>query len=215
MPKYFNYYPTTYYNFDNSLNYDIVTNILSKVSFERDFKNNASVYYNYTISDGETPDIVAHKLYGSSEKHWIIMSMNDVMNPITDWPLDTNSLNNYINKKYESYANTANGFTGLQWANQNIHSYYKIETTTDVLTGEKTELSITIDSYTFANTTTISAANTYTLKDGTTIQVSTTRDAKTYYEYEEELNESKRSIRILNNDYVFQIEKEFKKLMGT
>ena len=59
---------------------------------------------------------------------------------------------------------------------------------------------------------TYSAANTYTLKDGTTIQVSTTRDAKTYYEYEEELNESKRMIKILKPEFVNAVEEEFKSL---
>jgi hypothetical protein len=212
MAKYFSYFPKTYYSLDESPSLDYVTNIMAKFTFEESFKNNSVVYYEYAVSDGETPEMLAHKLYGSSEKHWIIMSMNDIMNPVTDWPLDTISFNKYINKKYEPYANTANGFTGLQWANQNIHSYYKVETITDVLTGEKTENVITIDPYTFANTTTYSAANTYTLKDGTTIEINTTRDAKTYYEYEEELNESKRIIKILKPEFVNAVEDEFKSL---
>ena len=76
MAKYFNYFPKTAYTFDGT-NIQYVTNLLSKVSFESDFKENSVIYYEYLVSDGETPEIVAHKIYGSAEKHWIILMLND------------------------------------------------------------------------------------------------------------------------------------------
>jgi hypothetical protein len=95
MSKYFNYFPKTSYTFDGT-NIEYVTNLLSKVSFESDFKDNSVIYYEDLVGDGETPEIVAHKIYGSADKHWIILMLNDILHPQFDWPLNESSLNKYI-----------------------------------------------------------------------------------------------------------------------
>jgi len=61
MAKFFKYFPKTPYAIENN-EIDYVTNILSKVSFEKDFRENSVVYYEYLVSDGETPDVIAHKI---------------------------------------------------------------------------------------------------------------------------------------------------------
>ena len=48
MAKYFNYFPKTSYTFDGK-NIQYVTNLLSKVSFENDFKENSVIYYEYLV----------------------------------------------------------------------------------------------------------------------------------------------------------------------
>lgn len=50
--------------------------------------------------DGETPEIVAEKVYGNAEYHWIIMLVNDRYDYITDFPLPTYELENFIKDKY-------------------------------------------------------------------------------------------------------------------
>jgi hypothetical protein len=213
MSKYFSYFPQTYYNLeDEKTNVDVVTNIMSKFSFEPDFKNNSVVYYQYAVTDGETPEMLAHKIYGSSERHWVILSMNDIVNPLIDWPLEQNSLIGMIDKKYESYANTANGFTGLEWARENIHSYYKEIIQTSGETGEKFNDIIQIDSDTFANVS--NADSTYTLHNGKTIRIDTIKYNKTYYEYEVEQNDNKRLIKILKPEFVQTVEDEFRKVFN-
>jgi hypothetical protein len=46
------------------------------------------------------------------------------------------------------------------------------------------------------------------LKDGNTVQIVTTKNAVSYYDYEEEQNEAKREIKIINAAYALQIEQE-------
>ena len=100
MPKYFNYFPKTVYsNGINPTSVDVITNIMSKFAFESTFKNNTVVFYEYVITDGETPESIAHKIYGDSEKHWIILTLNDIYNPQTEWPLEQRTFIRYINKK--------------------------------------------------------------------------------------------------------------------
>ena len=133
MAKYFNFFPKTYYTENNQIDsQEFVTNIIARYAFENKLKENTSVYYEYSIKDSDTPEIIAHKFYGNSERHWIILMFNEIFDTQYDWPLNSNNLNNYIDKKYSApeYANNSNTFAGIAWAQNtnNIHSYYKIIT---------------------------------------------------------------------------------------
>lgn len=213
MAKYFNYFPKTFYsNSNNSTSLETVTNILSKFTFEPEFKNNSVVYYEYDIADGETPEMLAHKFYGSPEKHWIILSLNDIVNPQMDWPMNQNSLINFIETKYKSSANTQIGETGLEWARQNTHSYYKIEKRTNTRTNSFIQEKIQIDANTYANVA--SSSSNYTLNDGVVLKKDITKTFITYYEYEIEQNESKRTIKILKPEFAGSVEQEFRRVIN-
>ena len=210
MPKYFNYFPKTVYsNEDNPTSVDIVTNIMSKFAFESTFKNNTVVYYQYVISDGETPESIAHKIYGDSEKHWIILTLNDIYNPQTEWPLEQRSFVKYLNKKYYDQAIVENK-TGVIWAQSTNYAYYKIETQTVTNTGQKTINYFEIDSMTYANT--VTQVKTFSLPGGQSIKLQTERDVKTIYDYEFVLNEMKREIKILKPEFVGSVEDELRQL---
>ena len=53
------------------------------------------------IQDGETPEQIAYKLYGSVNYHWVIMITNSIVNISKEWPLSSNVLSNYIESKYD------------------------------------------------------------------------------------------------------------------
>lgn len=212
MPKYFNYFPKTIYNLDNNVkSVDTVTNIMSKLAFESSFKNNTVVYYEYVITDGETPESLAHKFYNDVEKHWVILTLNDIYNPQIDWPIEQRSLIKYLDKKYYDEADTSNtSVTGSEWARTSVYGYYKIETQTVINTGEKTESKYEIDSATYANT--VPTMVVMTLGDNNNIRLETNKQVKTYLEYEYELNEEKRKIKILKPEFVNIVEDELKKV---
>ncbi len=91
MSKCFSYFPKTVYTLDSS-NADAVTSIVSRFGFESSFKNNTAVYYEYNIQDSDTPEIIASKFYGDSEKHWVVLMLNQIVDPQFDWPLDLDRL---------------------------------------------------------------------------------------------------------------------------
>jgi hypothetical protein len=209
MAKYFNYFPKTAYTFDGT-NIEVVTNLLSKVSFESDFKNNSIVYYEYTISDGETPEIVAHKIYGSVDKYWIILMLNDILHPQFDFPLNESSLNKYIDIKYRQaeYANNSTEGTGITWSKSNIKEYHKITTMTNNTLNENISIDVTNVTQSVYNNVATSSTS-YTLSDGVPVTISTTKETLSYYDYEYEKNENKRIIKILKPEFVPVVEQEF------
>ena len=210
MAKYFNFFPkTSYYKSKDSTSLDVVTNITSRFNFDDRLKQNASTYYKYKIKDGDTPEILASKIYGSPEKHWIILAMNNIIDPLYEWPLGQRTIGKFIESKYSSpsYANTANtGVTGLEWATNNTQAYYKIETRTDTSTGLYRQDKIRLDANTYANV--VVSTSSVTLQDNSVITIATSRQTKNYYEYEVEENEKKRKIKLLKPEFVADLEKE-------
>jgi len=214
MAKYFNYFPKTFYSSNNaSTGLDSVTNIIARFGFEQSLKNNSSAFYKYQIQESDTPEIIAHKYYGSAERHWIVLLFNDIIDPQFDWPLKYDVLIDFVDAKY-----TANGAanttvqSGLAWAmsTNNVQAYYKIVTKTDIDNVTLIE-KIQVDANTYANVST--SSTTITLQSGDVITQAVTKEKKTYYDYEMEENESKREITLIKSDFVKEIEKEFKKVI--
>jgi len=97
---YFNNFPLYEYDFDNKgQNAKLVTDILRRVAVNAKVKVNTLVFDKYDVSDGETPEIVADKYYGSTKFHWVIILINDITNWF-DWPLDNVQYLQYLKDKY-------------------------------------------------------------------------------------------------------------------
>ena len=59
----------------------------------------------------------------------------------------------------------------------------------------------------------LASTSTYTLDDGSQITERVTKETQSYYDYENELNETKRTIRLLKPEFIPAVEKEFKKVI--
>jgi hypothetical protein len=211
MAKFFSYFPKTVYNLGDPKALDTITNLTTTFSLDESTLNNTILYYEYTVPEGETPEIIAHKFYGDVEQHWLIMKMNNIVDPKSDWPMDTRSFASYIEEKYANNG-ISQSTTGYQWAKSNNHSYYKIETRTLTLTGEKTVDKIEIDANTYTNVQT--STSTYTLADGYQLSVDVDKTVLSYYDYELELNDDRRNIKIMKPEYVSTIQDEFVRVMS-
>jgi len=207
MP-YFTNFPVVAYDFERSdlLNErvsKIVSNILVRTKLLDSVSNLPLVYYKYDVVDGDTPESLAYKYYGSSTKHWIILIVNNVFDPFYDWPLKYENFVAFVENKYGSIAN----------AKTNIHHYEKVITKTDSVTSTVTIDKHELDYNTFANLAS-STTQTINLKDGNTVTIVTTKSAVSYYDYEETFNESKRSIKILDASFASAIETELDVLIN-
>lgn len=219
MANYFNNFPLTFYTTDDTNNsLDTVTNIIARFKFQSSLKENSAAFYRYDIKDSDTPESIATKYYNDPEKHWVVLMFNDVIDPQYDWPLNYPNFIKYVNEKYS--ANGAANTTvqsGLTWAQSqnNIHSYYKITTRTSVSIGpdNKTiseKVRVTANSY--ANVST--GTTTYTLDNGKQINETITKEKLTYYDYEMQENESKRSIKLLKPQFVSSVMEEFREIVN-
>ena len=218
MAKYFNFFPKTLYSLSNkSTSADFITNIIARFGFEKELKENSNIYYPYDIQDGDTPETIANKYYGSPERHWVVLLFNDIIDPQYDWPLDQRTIIKYINDNY-----AANGSanvtpqTGLAWSQSNTKSYYKVVTrVTNNATKNTIKEKIELDANTYANV--VISNSTKTLQSGTVIVETVSKETETYYDYEVNLNESKRRIRLLRSEIVSQsgLLDEFKRVINS
>ena len=124
MTEFFSKYPR--FNYDmTGTGTDLVqvVDIVHKVKFIHKIKKNIYVFYPYTIQDGETPEIIAAKLYGSAQYHWIVLFSNSIYNLWTDWPLSYDQFQDFIIAKYGDLITPLNQVYQYQDVDGNVIDY--------------------------------------------------------------------------------------------
>ena len=137
-------------------------------------------YFPYTIREGERPDTLSFYEYGDVKYTWLIFLINDIHDPIYQWPLNTREFGAYIKNKYGS----------LAYAKSTVHHYVqtvreRVEATNTSDPIPKAEIEIDLTTYN-------------TLAAGS-------RKIVYYYEWEVERNEDKRNIKLIDSRYVADI----------
>ena len=99
---YFANIPNIIYDSENNDNFKVVTNLLRRVKIRANVKENSVLLDTYDVKNGETPEIIAHKLYGDPELHWVILMINDITDRYHQWPMNTSQFLAYINDKYDN-----------------------------------------------------------------------------------------------------------------
>ncbi len=171
-------------------NYRTVTNIMKRASFKTSIIEDISDYYPYSILEGERPDIVSFKKYGTVAYTYLILLVNDIVDPIFDWPLHSRQFESYIIEKYGSIstAQTTNKY------------YYQVVRPEVARTGTSEripEVKIIVDS------------TTYDTLD------SSVKSEQTIYDWEVEINDEKRVINLINPDFIQDIEYEIKQILSS
>ena len=75
---------------------------MRRVAIRSKIKVNTLFFDTYDVKEGETPEMIAHKLYGDSELHWIVLLVNNVTERYHQWPKNNNQFLAYINDKYSN-----------------------------------------------------------------------------------------------------------------
>ena len=100
---YFRDFPMFLYDFSmdtNKRKTAIVKDITRNIRVKKEILANVTLYDEYDIIDGETPEIIAEKFYGTPEYHWIIMLVNEKFDYLSDFPLQETYLQRHIETKY-------------------------------------------------------------------------------------------------------------------
>ena len=158
-----------------------VTNIMKRISFKPSVIEDISDYYPYRVKDGERPDIIAHQKYGSVAYAYLIMLINDIYDPLFDWPLSSQQFEKYLVNKYGSVSSSM-GTTKY---------YYQIIRAEVARTGTSER----IPAVKF-------------IVDQTTYDALDTGDRSTQsqYEWEDELNDNKRDIKLIDASLIQDID---------
>lgn len=173
---------------------------MARASIKPSLLSNSLLFYTYDIQDEDTPEIVAYKYYGDTYRYWIVLYANEMMDPQWSWPLSARNFEIYLSEKYPN-----------QNPSDIVHHYEKIITTTDRVTQTETVNYVIIDEENYD--TLYDSENGYALPNGDIVICKVEKRIVSVYEYEYNLNESKRNIKILNKSYAAQLENELEELM--
>ena len=172
---YFSSFPVIPYDSKGDLQFKDVTNLLRRIGMRTKLKTNTFLYDTYSVNEGETPEMIAHKLYGDPELHWIVLLVNEITDRYHQWPMSGMQFLDYINDKYSNP--------------DGIHHYETAQTSGD--TKIKIEVENDVDEDAYTGLTPI-----------------------TNREYEQNEQDKKRKIRLVDPSFVEQFVDEFKKLMS-
>ena len=94
---------------DASGNLDLMKNLTARAKLSDELINNIGYYETVEIVDGERPDHLSQRLYGSDEFHWTFLLLNpQIKNIWDDWPMSSGQLIDYCVNKYQYLAADTN-----------------------------------------------------------------------------------------------------------
>jgi hypothetical protein len=195
---------------DQNGNALFLTNILTRAKLLENLRDNPMLFYEYDIQDGDTPEIIAEKYYDDPYRFWMVLYSNNILDPLWDWPMTERQLTMYLESKYTDAASNAN-IPVYDYINTTTKLYKRVQTTTDLNSQTTTQTFTEIDFDTYQAL--MDSEDVYTLPNGTKCVVNISKEIQTIRDYEYELNESKRKIKLLNTNYVGQMEQTFKQVM--
>ena len=149
-----------------------VTNLLRRVAIRSKVKTNVMFFDTYDVKEGETPEMIADKLYDDPQLHWVVMIVNNITDRYHQWPMSGNQFLDYVNEKYSNPEGT---------------HHYEIEQS--------------------------SGDTTVKINIGTDNTDHPTATLITNYEYEEEEQNRRRKIRLLDPKFIQDFTAEFSDLM--
>ena len=99
---YFANFPLIVYDSVGDGNFKIVTNLLKRVAMRTKVRTNTLLYDTYDVKEGETPEMIADKLYDDPELHWVILFVNNITDRYHQWPMNFGQFNTFIDDKYSN-----------------------------------------------------------------------------------------------------------------
>ena len=199
MSSYFNLIPN--FNYVSRLpdakisDYIRVKNFFRRGSLREDIYQNLTFFTKYSILGDDRPDNVAYKVYENSSLDWIVLLANNITHIPTEWPLPQNDFDRFMLEKYDDYNTLYNG----------IHHYETIEI--------KDSNDVTI----IPEGLEVSSDFNQTYYDYYLKKIVDTEDITrpvTNYEYEEKIENKKRNIYILKQEYVSVVMDDIEELMA-
>jgi len=96
---YFETFPLMNYSNDK-ITTKQVTDLFRRVKIKEKILDEASLYQEYDVPNGERPEDTAMKHFGDPQYHWVILMTNKGQDGFYDWPLDFRAFETFITDKY-------------------------------------------------------------------------------------------------------------------
>ena len=180
-------YPSFLPEKTSSLDYVEVKNIFRRAKLRDDLQNNFTVFDKYEIPMGARPDTVAENLYGSSQFDWVVLTVAGILNVRNEWPLSDRDIYDYSFDKYGESLNSVKFFETKEVKD--------VDGRLVLPKGKVVDSNFTIPK---------PGEPTATLNPVTGIS---------NYEYEVRLNEEKRTIFVLREEYLQEFLNDMRQMM--
>ena len=180
-------YPSFLPNKTSSLDFVEIKNVFRRVKLRDDLQNNFTVFEKYEIPMDFRPDVVAEELYGSDQLDWVVLTVAGILNVRNEWPLSDRDLYDYSFDKYGEDLNSIRFFETKEVKDTNGRLILP--------KGKVVDSNFTIPK---------PGEPTATLNPVVGIS---------NYEYETRLNDEKRSIFVLREEYLQQFLNDMREIM--
>ena len=187
MSEFFSNYPRIAYDITGSNStvpdYDVAVNLMVRNKLKDAVETDVSAYYPYVVPEGMRPDVLAHQYYGDTIYTWTIYLVNNILDPYWEWPLSYKDFRTYMINKYGS----------IEIAQSQIHHYEYTARARAEKTGTSVpvpEYKLEIDYQTYTETAVDEREIIYS------------------YGYEQDLNEAKREIQLIDATYIQSVQDE-------
>ena len=78
----------------------IVTHLLRRVAIKQSLDDDMKLMDDYFVKEGETPENLSHKHFGSAKYHWVILMTNNVTDRYYQWPMTQPQFDEFLTDKY-------------------------------------------------------------------------------------------------------------------
>ena len=180
-------YPSFLPNKNSSLDFIEVKNVFRRAKLRDDLQNNFTIFDKYEIPMGFRPDVVAEELYGSDQLDWVVLTVAGILNVRNEWPLSDRDLYDYSFDKYGESLNSLRFFETKEVKDSNGKLILP--------KGKVVDSNFTIPK---------PGEPTATLNPVVGIS---------NYEYETRINDEKRNIFVLREEYLQQFLNDMRELM--
>ena len=207
MANYFNKFPAITYRGRDAFD------ITRRAKFLSSALKNPYAFLPYTVKEGERAEDVAFHYYGSVNYTWLVLMSNNMVDPYHDWPLSEELFAGYLIEKYKNIVGHSDHrvieWTQNETITENVIYYYKYEYGHLVRVNGQTLL------YEYLLT---ERNEPIQVEEGDSIFLSVHPPEGYYpyrvYDYENDLNENKREIVLVDKQYLPLVETELKTVLA-
>ena len=182
-------YPSLRNDRNSAYDYHLVKNIFKRALLRDDVFDEVTAFTKYSVQGDERPDQVANKFYQDSGLDWVILTTNNIIHVRDEWPMGNQDFLTYLNAKYTSEQLS------------NIHHYE-----TDLLRDSGGKLI-------HPKGLRVSSDYSISFLDRGVLRTESKITSFTFLEHETNLNDAKRSINILRQEYLNLFLEDFENIM--
>ena len=95
-------------------NFVTTKNLFTRAKLRDDAGRDITFLRSYTIKEGERPQDVADKMYGSPKYDWVVLITANIINVQTEWPLTGPQLYNFCVDKYGNDLNAIHHYETIE-----------------------------------------------------------------------------------------------------